>query len=211
MAFHKEKVLKENNPSPSPAPALSTFGRPPPFVSQVPGAFTFNTANSNTPKAKRPTDTPEGLGNQLKTVRYEKNHEDLVDIMQEDGVISLPTNAGIKQWLEKVYDSSRGFELGIFDASLLPIIWKKQSANWEALALGYVDDIVSLVHKFTLDLLAKICKDPRARQALHSVLLDQLTDRYKKSIEHTKFLLVVERSGTPMTMNHYFADNLEKR
>ena len=215
MAFHKEKVLKENNPFPSPAPpqapALSPFDRPSPFASQVPGAFTFNTANSNASKAKRPSDTPEVFGNQLKTVRYEKNHEDLVDIMQEDGVISLPTFAGIKQWLEKVYESSRGFELGTFDASLLPIIWRKQSANWEALALGYVDDMVSLVHKFTLDLLAKICKDPRARQALHSVLLDQLTDRYKKSIEHTKFLLVVERSGTPMTTNHYFADNLEKR
>ena len=216
MAFHKEKDIKENKSSPSPAPAPasapapapSPFGRPSPFVSQAPSAFA---ANSNTSKAKPPTNTPEGFGDKLKTVRYMENHEDLVDIMQEDSLISLPTFAGIKEWLEDVYESSRGFELGTFDASLLPIIWRKQSANWEALALGYVDDIVSLVHRFTLNLLAEICKDPRARQGLHSVLLDQLTDRYKKSIEHTKFLLVIERSGTPMTMNHYFADNLEKR
>ena len=211
MAFHKEKDLKENNPSPSPAPAQVPFGRPSLFVSQVPGNSTFNAANNNTSKAKPPTNTLEGLGNQLKTVRYMENHEDLVDLVQEDSLISPPQLFRIKQWLENVYESSRGFELGTFDASLLPIIWRKQSANWEALALGYVDDVVSLVHKFTLDLLAEICKDPRARQGLHSVLLDQLTDRYKKSIEHTKFLLVVERSGTPMTMNHYFADNLEKR
>ena len=77
--------------------------------------------------------------------------------------------------------------------------------------MEYVEDIISLVHSFTVALLATICKDLRARQALHSILLDQLTDRYKKSIDHTKFLLTVERSGTPMTMNHYFADNLEKR
>ena len=212
MAFYKEIDVKENKPSPSPAPApVPPFGRPSPFVRQVPGFFTVDTANSTTSKAKPPTNTPEGSGNQLKTVRYEKNHEELEDIMQEDSQISLPKVFGIKQWLENVYESSRGFEMGTFDASLLPIIWRKQSANWEALALGYVDDIVSIVHKFTLDLLAKICKDPRARQGLHSVLLDQLTDRYKKSIDHTKFLLVVERSGTPMTMNHYFADNLEKR
>lgn len=134
-----------------------------------------------------------------------------LDIMQDDCYIFLPKPVGIKQWLEEVYSNSRGFELGTFDASLLPIIWKKQSNNWEALALGYVDDIVSLVHSFTLDLLANICKDPRAHQGLHSLLLDQLTERYKKSIDHTKFLLTVERSGTPMTMNHYFADNLEKR
>ena len=211
MAFHKEKDGKENKPSQSTAPGPVYFGHPSPLVRQAPSVFTFDTANSTTAKVKLPTNTPEGSGNHLKTVRYEKNHEDLEDIMQEDSLISLPKSSGIKQWLENVYESSRGFELGTFDSSLLPIIWRKQSANWEALALGYVDDIVSLVHKFTLDLLAKICKDPRAREGLHSVLLDQLTDRYKKSIDHTKFLLVVERSGTPMTMNHYFADNLEKR
>ena len=187
MTFQKKKDAKENSQSPSPAQAPAP--------------------------AERPTSeaTPENIGNQSKSVRYETNHAELEDIMQEHSLISLPKSFGIKQWLEDVYKSSRGFELGTFDASLLPIIWRKQSANWEALALGYVDDIVSLVHKFNLDLLAKICKDPRARQGLHSVLLDQLTDRYKKSIDHTKFLLVVERSGTPMTMNHYFADNLEKR
>ena len=154
---------------------------------------------------------PAGQAEKSKSVRYEKNHAELEEIMQTDTPIPLPKSLGIKRWLEDVYKTSRGFELGTFDASLLPIIWKKQSANWEALALGYVDDIVTLVHSFTVDLLAKIFKDQRARQGLHSVLLDHLTDRYKKSIDHTKFLLAVERSGTPMTMNHYFADNLEKR
>lgn len=74
-----------------------------------------------------------------------------------------------------------------------------------------MDDIISLVHLFTVDLLAKICKDPRARQGLHSVLLDHLTDRYKQSTDHTKFLLDVKRSEKPMTPNFYFADDLKKR
>lgn len=207
MAFHKDKDAKENNPSQSPAP----FGSPSPFASQVLTTFSSTTAKSTNPMAEAPTSTPHGSDHDLKSVRYEKNHAELEDIMQDDSLIPLPKVFGIKQWLENVYKSSRGFELGTFDASLLPIIWKKQSANWEALALGYVDDIVSLVHSFTVDLLANLCRDPRAGQGLHSVLLDQLTDRYKKSIDHTKFLLAVERSGTPMTMNHYFADNLEKR
>ena len=207
MAFHKDKDAKENNPSPSPAP----FGSPSPLTSQVPTPFGNNTPKSTDLMAKASTNTAQGFGHGSKSVRYEENHAELEDIMQDDSLIPLPSLFGIKRWLEDVYKNSRGFELGTFDASLLRIIWKKQSANWEALALGYVDDIVSLVHSFTVDLLAKICKDPRARQGLYSVLLDQLTDRYKKSIEHTKFLLVVERSGTPMTTNHYFADNLEKR
>lgn len=198
MAFDKEKDTKESIPPPS------AFA----FVNPKFG----NTASKSTnPMANLPTNTPHRSGHELKSVRYEKIHAELAEIMQEESQIPLPRLFGIKQWLENVYKSSRGFELGTFDASLLPIIWKKQSTNWEALALGYVDDIVSLVHSFTMDLLAKICIDPRARQGLHAVLLDQLTDRYKKSIDHTKFLLVVERSGTPMTMNHYFADNLEKR
>ena len=205
MAFHKEKDAKENSQP-------STFSSPSPFGNKIQPTF-GNTApkSTNTPAKVPRTETSEGSLHDRRSVRYEKNHTELEDIMHDDDLIPLPKPAGMKQWLETVYKSSRGFELGTFDASLLPIIWKKQSAKWEALAFGYVDDIVSIVHSFTVELLAKICVDPRARQGLHSVLLDQLTDRYKKSIEHTRFLLTVERCGTPMTMNHYFADNLEKR
>ena len=223
MAFVKNLEAREDDPVPSP----NIFGNSSSFGAKVTTPFNFGLANTatantataatatasknNTPTARPQISTPNGSGDGRKSVRYEKNHVDLEDITQENSLIPLPRTSGIKKWLEGVYKSSRGFELGTFDASLLPIIWRKQSANWESLALGYVEDIVSLVHSFTVDLLTKICKDPRARQALHLVLLDHLTDRYRKSIDHTKFLLTVERSGTPMTMNHYFADNLEKR
>lgn len=202
IAFHKDKDAKES---------IWSFSSPSPFAGEAPVTFGNAAAKSTNPKAKAPTITPYVFGNDQKSVRYEKNHAELEDIMQDDSMIPPPKPLGIKQWLENVYKKSRGFELGTFDAHLLSIVWKQQSVNWEALALGYVDDIISLVHTFTVDLLAKICKDPRARQGLHSVLLDQLIERYKKSIDHTKFLLVVERAGTPMTMNHYFAENLEKR
>lgn len=215
MAFVKNIEAMEDKPVPSPGctvPSPMTSGKPPPFTAKTPSTFgTATTSENNIPSAKIRESTPDGSGDGRKSVRYEKNHVDLEDITQENSLIPLPKTSGIKQGLEEVYKSSRGFELGTFDASLLPIIWRKQSANWENLALGYVEDIVTLVHSFTVDLLAKICKDPRARQALHLVLLDHLTVRYKWSIDHTKFLLTVERSGTPMTMNHYFADNLEKR
>ena len=67
------------------------------------------------------------------SVRYEENHDELEDIMQENSKIPLPKSMGIKQWLVEAYQSSRGIELVTFDVSLLPIIWKKQSSNWEAL------------------------------------------------------------------------------
>ena len=43
-----------------------------------------------------------------------------------------------------------------------------------------------------------------------NVLMADLTKRYVKAINQVKFLLEVERGGTPMTLNHYFNDNLEK-
>ena len=211
MAFDKNNEAKASGLFQS----TVTFGGSSPFAAK--GPFNFSAAPQSTNSTtKAPANVSNGSlfnGPKLdgKSVRYERDHAELEKSVPRDNLIASPKAFGIKLWLEEVYKSSRGFELGTFDPSLLPVIWRKQSANWEALALGYVEDIVSLVHSFTVDLLAKICKDPRARQGLHTVLLDPLTDRYKKSIDHAKFLLTVERSGTPMTMNHYFADNLEKR
>ena len=144
------------------------------------------------------------------SVRHTEPEPELADILHDDCKVRTPEPTGIIPWLANVYKSSRGFELGTFDASLFPIIWKKQSANWDDLALGYISDIVSIVHKFTLALISAICEDQRVQSALMSVLMDGLVERYRTSINHTKFILYVERLGTPLTTNHYFADNLEK-
>ena len=93
---------------------------------------------------------------------------------------------------------------------MLPIFWKAQSKNWDAIALGYISDVISIVHAFIQELLNTMCTDKRVLRSLSDVLLDHLIERYKKSIEQTKFILSVERSGTPLTTNHYFTDNLEK-
>lgn len=114
-------------------------------------------------------------------------------------------------WLEGEYRRSRGFELGTFDASLLTIMWRKQSANWDRLTKGYINDIICLVHAFTMDLLSIICPDHRVRSGLTSVLIDPLLERYQQAIKYGDFVMKVERVGNPLTLNHYFADNLEKR
>lgn len=143
-------------------------------------------------------------------VRHTGPEPDLDDILQDDCKVPMPKPTGIIPWLEDVYKSSRGFELGTFDASILPVIWKMQSANWEELAMGYVSDIVSIVHNYTSALISAICEDQRVQSALMSVLMDGLIERYTKSLDHAKFIIYVEKDGTPQTLNHYFADNLEK-
>lgn len=87
---------------------------------------------------------------------------------------------------------------------------KAQSAKWTSLALGYISDVIVMVHGFILQLLQSICPDKRVRTNLLSVLRDDLFGRYQLAIEHVEFLLSAERAGTPMTQNHYFNDTLEK-
>jgi len=147
----------------------------------------------------------------IRTRIYKTDSEDINIVLQDNSDVSEPSSDSITKWLEEVYKESRGFELGTFDPSLLPIIWKKQSAKWDDIALGYISDIVSLVHSFTVHLLSRICHDERLLRELYAVLADSLIERYKKSIDFTKFILSIERAGTPLTTNHYFADNLEKR
>lgn len=121
------------------------------------------------------------------------------------------TRKNAVDWLTTVYKTSRGFELGTFDSSLLSMTMKTQSANWEPVALGYVKDVISMAHRFISDLLKLVCPDERVRKGLMSALMEQLSSKYKVAVDHVRFLLHVERMGTPTTLNHYFNDNLEKR
>ena len=138
-------------------------------------------------------------------VRYPVNHRELDDLMQDDSKVAPPKEIGIKSWLADVYIKGSSW---VF--STQRIVRKKQSENWDALALAYINDVVSIVHSFIVHLLSKICKDERIRRGLSSVILEELMERYKKGIDHTRYLLAVERSDTPLTTNHYFADNLKK-
>ena len=172
--------------------------------------FTEGVGFNKTATSQEDAEDSDDGGDYLR-VRYHVNHRELDDLMQDDSKVAPPKETGIKSWLADVYKDSQGFELAVFDPALLPIVWKKQSENWDALALAYINDVVSIVNSFTVDLLSKIYKDEQIRRGLNSVIQEELTERYKKGIDHKRYLLAVERSGTPLTTNHYFADNLEKR
>ena len=145
-------------------------------------------------------------------VRTVENYPELSDVTCDSGEpVSDPVGKGILAWLTGVYTNSRGFELGTFDSSLLAITMKRQSSKWNALALGYINDVVTLTHGFIVNLLHEICPDKRVSSALLSLLMDGLVETYKRAIDHVHFILQVERTETPLTLNHYFNDNLEKR
>lgn len=146
----------------------------------------------------------------LKKVSSNRYMEDLDTLIHESSEITQSTEK-IIPWLKNIYISSRGFELGTFDPALISLIWKKQSFNWDDLALGYISDVIAIVHCFIRCLIQAICPDERVVKELTSVLMEELVTRYQKAIDQVKFILSVEKAGTPMTLNHYFNENLEKR
>ncbi|KAK0247465.1 hypothetical protein LTR29_017114 [Friedmanniomyces endolithicus] len=87
---------------------------------------------------------------------------------------------------------------------------KKQCSKWTGISMGFVSDVIVMVHEFISSALISICSDRNVRDALISRLTDELISQYRKAISNTKFLLEVESSDTPVTLNHYFNDNLQK-
>lgn len=136
---------------------------------------------------------------------------DIVDeIFSPNRVISKAADGETLSWLKDLYYRSRGFEIGVFDASVLSMAMKEQAESWEDLALGYISDIISTVHFFIVGVLQFIVPDDRPRQAIINILMDDLIQRYEVAIKHTKFILSVELEGNPATYNHYFNENLTK-
>ncbi|CZS92510.1 related to vacuolar sorting protein VPS1, dynamin, and related proteins [Rhynchosporium agropyri] len=183
---------------------------------KLPNTFQFGTVaeqevpGSPTWQSQVPEEVESGSTSAFCNTRLNKDHEDIGDILSDNEELISPEGPGILQWLTKVYRSSRGFELGTFDPSLLAITMREQSKKWNSIAVGYISDAVTIVHNFITNLLQVVCVETRVRNGLISLLIDGLLERYKKAIAQVEFVLQVERSEKPATQNHYFNDTLEK-
>lgn len=142
-----------------------------------------------------------------------------------------PSKGPIIGHIQEVFESNRGPELGTvsrllcnlhneylynrilqFGGTILATIFEEQSEKWELLVLSHTSSVIALVHDYIFQLLSELCPDKQIRDQLwHAVLVDKLTDAYRKAMTHARFLLAVERGGTPSTYNHYFNANLQKK
>ncbi|KAJ5108261.1 hypothetical protein N7456_004936 [Penicillium angulare] len=135
---------------------------------------------------------------------------DIEDVLRDSQPIQGALTQGILPWIENIYEASRGFELGTFNASILASVLKKQSSKWPDLAEGYICDVICMVHIFTRKALNVACGDPQRGEIILSFLMDDLIEKYRRALWMTDFLLRIEREGTPMTQNHYLNSNLQK-
>jgi hypothetical protein len=137
-------------------------------------------------------------------VRTEHDHSDIRHMVQKDECILPPNDDPILVWLKQIYDTSRGLELGTFNPSLLDGALKCQARKWHQLALGYVSDIVTLVHNFVMKVIESKSPSSRVWDGILTLLQSRLLEAYERAIDHTKFLLTVELNGTPATYNDDF-------
>ncbi|KAJ5164199.1 uncharacterized protein N7500_006029 [Penicillium coprophilum] len=82
------------------------------------------------------------------------------------------------------------------------------SGKWTELALGYVSDVIDIMHTFILEVLLFICPEEQIRDKLVSVPVDELSKRYREAMDQTRMVLDVERMNL-MTLDNKFQETLE--
>ncbi|ROV98713.1 hypothetical protein VMCG_06803 [Cytospora schulzeri] len=137
---------------------------------------------------------------------------DLQDIICADRFkCPKPSKDSIMEHIEDIFMKSRGPELGTFGGALLGTIFKEQSKRWEDLVLSHVSDAIVLVHYYILELLGHVLPEKQVlRELFDNVLLERLQESYQRAMDHTRFLLEIEREGKPMTYNNNFSAELQK-
>ncbi|KAK1544173.1 interferon-induced GTP-binding protein Mx1 [Colletotrichum paranaense] len=113
--------------------------------------------------------------------------------------------------IEFLFHRSRTAEIGSFPGSLLAQTFKEQTQRWAPLVLKHVSQVIVVIHKFIRITLQRKCEgDSNTFEMLHDhLLLPKLRAAYQRALDHAQFLLEVELSGQPYTMNHYFDSNLQ--
>lgn len=175
--------------------------------------YTFLPNDGSEPTAPTPVFgaiSASGVGD-IFNVRREEDVDALVDILHDQEKLPQQEKGKITAWLLQVFQENRGFELGTFNSSILATTMKKQSVKWPSISMGFVSDIIVMVHRFITSALSSVCPDREVRHALISTLSDDLLRRYQLAIDNVSFLLEVESTDPPTTQNHYFNDNLQKR
>ncbi|KAI1755572.1 interferon-induced GTP-binding protein Mx2 [Xylaria castorea] len=141
-----------------------------------------------------------------------QDYPELEEIFDSWGVSKDDTNTcGIMDYIEGVYKSSRGQDLGAFGNGLLGTLFQEQSKKWENITMEHMSVVIYHVHRFISEVVKSICPDPRVHEELwNGYLLEELLTFYRKAMDHAKFLLRIEREGSPLTLMDLFSEHIQK-
>ncbi|TKA28801.1 hypothetical protein B0A54_15991 [Friedmanniomyces endolithicus] len=107
------------------------------------------------------------------------------DLLHPSEQLSSSSSEHIETWLRQVYDTSRGFELGTFGGHILATTMKRQSSKWTSISLGYISDVVVLLHRFISAAFSAVCHDADVMSALVNAMTEKLTQRYRTALDQT--------------------------
>lgn len=138
-----------------------------------------------------------------------KTFPDLNQIIVTDWAVE-PPKKGIMNWIGSIHGRSRGLDLGSLGHSILPSVFREQSAKWEVFARQYLSKIILFVHRFILAALEVVCGDIQVLQDISSAILGDLCAKYKGGMDQAILLVDVERQLKPYTLNHYFNHNQQR-
>ncbi|PYH93410.1 interferon-induced GTP-binding protein Mx2 [Aspergillus ellipticus CBS 707.79] len=117
---------------------------------------------------------------------------------------------GIEEWIEQLYLKSRGLDMGSFGGNILSLAFREQTIKWEGMTMEYVSKIIMVIHRFCSMALERVCANKQLCNKIWSHILPALLAKYRAATSQVSFLLAVERSHRPYTLNHYFNENLQK-
>ncbi|KAK2058891.1 interferon-induced GTP-binding protein Mx1 [Colletotrichum caudatum] len=121
-----------------------------------------------------------------------------------------PRNDSLLTNIERVFYQSRGADLGSFGGAVLAQVFREQSKKWKPLVLQHVSRAIIIVHNFIGHVLRLNCPDGNTFEEIHdNFLFPKLRMAYQRAMDHGQFLVDVELSGQPYTLNHYFNNNLQ--
>jgi dynamin family protein len=106
---------------------------------------------------------------------------------------------------------NRGRELpGLFNPMLVSQLFLDQSRRWRSLAEKHIEVVATLCKKFVNDAVSHVASpDIAARLITYTVdpSLEKAENRARKELEQ----LFEDAESHPITYNHYFTDNLQKK
>ncbi|GJN87045.1 hypothetical protein PLIIFM63780_010627 [Purpureocillium lilacinum] len=120
-------------------------------------------------------------------------------------------SANIMEWIRERYRDARGAELpGTVNPVLLVNLFRQQTTKWQQISEDYLKGVVELMREYCRLECRRTEHDGTIRSSLESMLLAQIECTEASARLRLMDILNDERGGILQTVNHYFAETLDK-
>lgn len=138
--------------------------------------------------------------------------DELDDIIDTSYECPAPLEGPMTPNIRRIYQSSRGPELGTYNGAVLAAAFVDVSQKWRELALAHTSRVIVLVHEYMHNLLGVVCVDEAVQEQIWGgILREELLALYEQAMDQTKMLIEMECECPPMTLNRRFNEILQSR